>query len=243
MSSDYGYGLWPLVVINTAIFVIFAFSFFHPHTKRDWRALGVFSGFMVALFTEMYGFPLTIYLLSGWLGSRFPELSLSHGSGHLWNDLIGWQGDPHVSPFHLASYVFIGGGFILIAGAWTVLLAAQKHRRLATEGAYAYVRHPQYAGFLLVMIGFLLQWPTLPTLVMFPILVWVYRRLAIGEEREVRLEFAETWDAYAARTPRFVPRLGGAQRDTAAPSSGPAPGPVALAPNPVIPSDHSQEPR
>jgi protein-S-isoprenylcysteine O-methyltransferase Ste14 len=205
MDPTYGYGLWPLVVLNIAIFLIFAMRFFHPHTSRDWRAMGVFTAFLVALLTEMYGFPLTVYLLSGWLGSTFPVLNLSHSSGHLWNDLIGWTDDPHLSPFHLASYVFIGGGFWLIAAAWPVLLKAQRAGQLATTGAYARIRNPQYAGFILVMIGFLLQWPTIPTLVMFPILLVVYRRLAMAEEREVHGRFGDTWAAYAAVTPRFVP--------------------------------------
>lgn len=205
--DDYGYGLWFLVAINSAIFIFFGLSFFKPKTKRDWRAMGAFSAFLVALFTEMYGFPLTVYFLSGWLGSRFPGLTLTHGGGHLWNDLIGWTWDPHLSPFHLLSYVFIGGGFWLISSAWNVLYQAHRDGRLAVTGPYARLRHPQYAGFLLVMIGFLLQWPTIPTLFMFPVLVFVYRRLAIGEEREVRAAFVAEWDAYAARTPRFVPRF------------------------------------
>ncbi len=206
--DDYAYGLWFLVLINAAIFILFAVSFFHPRTKRDWRAMGAFSAFIVALFTEMYGFPLTIYLLSGWLGSRFAALSLTHSGGHLWNDLIGWTGDPHLSPFHLASYVLIGAGFWVITSAWRMLREAQRSGRLAVSGPYARLRHPQYAGFLLIMLGFLLQWPTLATLAMFPVLVLVYRRLAIGEEREVRQHFGAEWDAYAARTPRFLPHFG-----------------------------------
>lgn len=155
----------------------------------------------------MYGYPLTVYLLSGPLGGLVPGVDLSHNSGHLWNDLIGWKGDAHVSPFHLASYVFIAGGFWLIAAAWKPLLEARKAGRLAIEGPYARIRHPQYAGFVLVMVGFLLQWPTLATLVMFPILLLVYRRLALREEREVAREFGSAWARYAAATPRFVPRL------------------------------------
>ena len=204
--NDYGYGLWVLVIFNSAIFIVFALSFFHPGSRRDWKAMGAFSAFVVALFTEMYGFPLTVYLLSGWLGNRFPSLNLTHNGGHLWADLIGWKGDPHFSPFHLVSYVFIGGGFWIIAKAWRVLWDSARTHRLASTGPYAFVRHPQYAGFLAVMVGFLLQWPTIPTLVMFPILVVVYRRLAISEEREVRETFGARWDAYAAITPRFVPR-------------------------------------
>ena len=203
--DDYGYGLWPLVAIYSAVFIVFAASFFHPRTRRDWRALGGFSAFVVALFTEMYGLPLTIYLLSGPLGDRF-GLDLTHDRGHLWSDLVGWSGDPHLSPFHLASYAVIGAGFWLIASGWRVLHAAQRAGRLAVDGPYARVRHPQYAGFLAIMVGFLLQWPTLITLAMFPVLAVVYRRLAIAEEREVRAAHGAEWDAYAARTTRFLPR-------------------------------------
>lgn len=206
--ADAAYGLWPLVIFNTALFVVFAVSFFHPRTNRDWRAMGAYTAFLVALFTEMYGIPLTIYLLGSWLGSRFPLLRDTHAGGHLWNHLIGWTGDPHLSPFHLASYVAIGGGFWLIAVAWRHLHDAARARALATTGPYARVRHPQYDGFLLVMTGFLLQWPTIPTLIMFPILVVVYARLARAEESEVAARFGAPWDEYAVRTPAFVPRRG-----------------------------------
>ncbi|MBI4347124.1 MAG: isoprenylcysteine carboxylmethyltransferase family protein [Elusimicrobia bacterium] len=204
--DDFAYGLWPVVAIDSAILLAFAVSFFRPRTARDWRAMGAFSAFVVALFTEMYGFPLTIYLLSGWLGSRFPGLTLTHSGGHLWNDLIGWTGDPHLSPFHIASYVLMIGGLWLIRAAWRVLWLAQRGGGLAVTGPYAWVRHPQYAGFFLIMVGLLAQWPTLPTLLMFPVLVIAYRRLAAGEERETRETFGPEWDAYAARKPRFIPR-------------------------------------
>lgn len=207
MSSP-AYGLWPLVVINSAVFIIFAFSFARPQTKRDWRSFGAFSAFLVALFTEMYGFPLTIYLLSGWLGSRYPGANLySHDNGHLWELLLGFEGNSHLNPIHILSLVVIGGGFILLSGAWNVLYKAQRDHELATTGPYAHVRHPQYVGFVLIMLGFLLQWPTLPTLVMFPILVAMYVRLTRREEREVREEFGEEYARYAANTPAFFPFL------------------------------------
>ena len=229
METGSAFGLWPIVVINSAIFIMFAFSVFHPTTKRDWRVLGTFSAFVVALFTEMYGFPLTIYLLSGWLGDRFPALALTHGGGHLWNDLIGWKWDPHISPFHLASYVFFIAGFSLISKAWQILWKAQREDDLAIAGPYARVRHPQYVGFILVMGGFLLQWPTLPTLVMFPVLVFVYRRLAIAEEREVTQRFGDLYDEYASLVPRFIPRWRDHARTGAAhlvtPAKGPGAGP------------------
>jgi len=207
------YGLWMLVVLNSVIFILFAFSFFKPRTSRDWRTFGTYSAFVVALFVEMYGFPLTLYLLSGWLQTRFPGLDLlSHESGHLWSTLLGEAGDPHFSPLHIASYLFIGGGFWLLSAAWPVLYAAQRQGRLAVGGPYARILHPQYVGFAAILLGFLLQWPTLLTLLMFPFLLLMYGRLSIHEETEMRRQFGAAFDAYAARTPRFLPRLAGWRR-------------------------------
>ena len=200
------YGLWPLVIIVSLVLIFIAASFMRPKTPWDWRALGVFSAFIVALFTEMYGFPLTIYLLSGWLSSRFPGMDIySHDMGHLLEDLFGWGGDPHFGPFHIASYILIFYGFGLLSKAWKVLYAAQREHRLAMTGPYARIRHPQYAAFVIIMVGFLLQWPTFLTLAMFPILVWMYVRLARSEEQESRATFGDEWEEYARRTSAFIP--------------------------------------
>ena len=207
-AAEPAYGLWSLVIINSLVFIIFAFSFAKPQSPRDWRSFGAFSAFLVALFTEMYGFPLTIYLLSGWLGNRIPGLDpFSHNTGHLWTTLLGWKGDPHFSPIHLLSDGLIVSGFIVLSAAWKVLFKAQQTHEVATAGLYTRVRHPQYVGFILIMLGFLIQWPTLPTLIMFPVLVTMYVRLARREERESLAEFGETYAAYAASTPAFVPRF------------------------------------
>ena len=208
MENASAYGLWPLVLINSAIFIFFALSFARPATPRDWRGFGAFSAFIVALFAEMYGFPLTIYLLSGWLQTRYPGIDfLSHDAGHLLETLVGWRVNPHFGPFHIASSVFIAFGFFLLYRGWQFLYAAQRAGRLATEGPYARVRHPQYVGFVLIMFGFLLQWPTLLTLAMFPVLVFMYVRLASSEERDTEERFGETYRRYAATTPAFIPRL------------------------------------
>jgi protein-S-isoprenylcysteine O-methyltransferase Ste14 len=202
------YGLWLLVALNSAVFILFAYSFFKPATARDWRTFGAFSAFIVALFVEMYGFPLTLYLLSGWLQTKFPNLDLlSHNTGHLWSTLLGEKGDPHFGPLHIASYVFLGFGFYLLSSAWNVLYHAQRRHAMATTGPYAVIRHPQYVAFVLILLGFLLQWPTLLTLVMFPILLIMYGRLALTEEAEMRAQFGEVFDRYAERIPRFLPRL------------------------------------
>lgn len=207
-SNPPAYGLWSLVIVNAAVFIIFAFSFTRPRTSRDWRSFGAFAAFLVALFTEMYGFPLTIYLLSGWLGNRFPALNpFSHNGGHLWQTLLGLKGDPHLSPIHWLSDGLIAAGFITIGSAWKVLYQAQRAHQVATTGIYAHLRHPQYIGFILIMLGFLVQWPTFITLIMFPILVTMYVRLARREEKDAQSEFGDDYARYADRTPAFLPRI------------------------------------
>ena len=210
MHDTSAYGLWTLVILNSIIFIFFAFSFVKPRTEYDWRSLGAFSAFIVALFTEMYGFPLTIYFFSGWLTERYPGIDLfSHESGHLLHTFFGLEGNPHLDPLHILSNVFVILGFFLLASAWGVLHQAQRSGTLAVDGWYARCRHPQYLAFIIIMFGFLLQWPTLPTLVMFPVLVVVYVRLARREEQLAIAEFGETYLDYRAITPAFIPKLVG----------------------------------
>jgi protein-S-isoprenylcysteine O-methyltransferase Ste14 len=210
MDNTTDYGLWPIVAFSSLMFLFLVCSFFKPRTRRDWRTFGAFSAFVVALFTEMYGFPLTIYLLSGWLGSRYPEIDwFSHNAGHLLQSLVGWGGDAHFGPIHLLSNILIIGGLFLLASSWKVLFRAQQNHELAHTGPYSKVRHPQYAAFTMILLGFLIQWPTLPTLIMFPVLVWMYHRLARREEQEAIKEFGVDYICYAEKTPRFFPRIGG----------------------------------
>ena len=217
MQSSDGYGLWLLAALNAAVFIMFAWSFFKPVTKRDWRSLGLYSSFIVALFAEMYGFPLTIYLLSGWLTASFPGVNwLTHDAGHALEMLFGWRANPHFGPFHLLSFVFIFAGFALLARSWPLLFEAQREQTIAVTGPYAHVRHPQYDGFILIMLGFLLQWPTLLTLLMFPILVFAYTRLARSEERDALARFGQEYRRYIEVTPAFLPRR---RRDRVAPGN------------------------
>ncbi len=203
------YGLWGLVIVNSFIFIFFAFSFFKPQSKTDWRTLGGFSAFILALFVEMYGFPLSIYFMSGWLAKHYPQVDfLSHENGHLLHTLLGIRGDPHFDILHILSNVIIVVGFIVLSSAWRVLYKAQRTKTLATSGPYSYIRHPQYAAFSLIMFGFLIQWPTIPTLIMFPILVFMYVRLSLKEEDLAKKEFGDAYRKYSEETPRFLPKLG-----------------------------------
>lgn len=209
MNGEAAYGLWGLVVINSVIFIFFAFSFAKPRIRKDWRGLGLYSAFIVALFTEMYGFPLSIYFLAGWLAEKYPGVDfLSHDSGHLWHTLLGMEGNPHFDPLHIASTAIIFLGFLLLAASWRVLHEAQAGHTLATSGWYARCRHPQYLAFILIMFGFLVQWPTIPTLVMFPILLAVYVNLAKREEQDALNEFGEQYRRYMESTPAWIPKFG-----------------------------------
>lgn len=206
MNDLPAYGHWQLVILSSLLVLFFAFSFFKPRTRQDWRTFGTFAAFVIALFTEMYGFPLTIYLLSGWLSTRFPAISwFSHDSSHLFQTLLGWKGDAHFGPLHIISNIFIISGFLLLSSSWKVLYRAQKDGEMAVTGPYAKIRHPQYLAFIIIMIGFLFQWPTFPTLIMFPVLVVMYVRLAQKEEKEALTVFGERYARYMGFTPSFLP--------------------------------------
>ena len=131
---------------------------------------------------------------------------LSDG-GRFSSSLLGWRGNAHMSPLHIVSNVLILGGLILLATAWKLLYNAQSNGVIAVSGPYARIRHPQYAAFMAIMIGFLIQWPTLPTLAMFPILLWLYVRLARREEQTALAQFGEMYACYAENTPRFFPKI------------------------------------
>ena len=196
----YEYGNWFLVIISVVIFLVFLKSVFRPRTKIDWQTYQSFSAFIIALFAEMYGFPLTIYLFTSFFGSKFFDIDFSHDSGHILNKILNIAGDPHFNWLHMLSNGLIVGGLILIASAWEILYQAQKKNILATTGPYHYIRHPQYIGFILIIFGFLLQWPTIITLIMAPILIIRYFILARQEEKEMEKKFGKIYLEYKKRT-------------------------------------------
>jgi len=207
MEQEYAYGMWIVAAFNVALFFFFTVSFLKPRGSQEWRSMGVVSAFLVALFAEMYGFPLTIYFLSGWLGDAYPALQpFSHKLGHLWVVVFG--GSTFAWALVMAtSLVLMILGYVLLEKGWSQIHAARG--KLVTDGLYAYVRHPQYTGLFLVISGFLVQWPTFLTVLMTPVLIYAYVRLAITEEKRAEEEFGDVYREYINRTTRsFFPPMG-----------------------------------
>ena len=206
--ETYAYGMWPAAVISIGIFIFFTLSYLKPKKRWEWQSMGTYSAFVVALFTEMYGFPLTIYILTSVLGSQYPVLNpFTHINGHLWVALAGGSTTVWVIVM-LVSNVAMFGGLFIMGKAWK-----QIHRaggELTTTGLYRWVRHPQYSALFLITIGMLIQWPTLVTAAMWPVLMFMYHRLAHREEKEMEERFGEKYLSYRRRVPMFWPRLAAA---------------------------------
>jgi protein-S-isoprenylcysteine O-methyltransferase Ste14 len=200
-SDGYAYGAWGLAITMIVVSLFFVFKFLPMRTRLGKRSGGALIAFLVALFAEMYGFPLTIYLLAHFVGIRIP---LDHISGHLLGDLITYLGLGNGwFIVMILSNVLILAGLGLVMAGWERVYASQGG--LVTDGVYRHIRHPQYTGIFVITLGFMIQWPTLATLILWPFVIWMYVRLARREERDVLQQYPEQYRAYMARTPMFFP--------------------------------------
>lgn len=180
-----------LIVVNILVLACFLalLPYRRPSSGRHWKSKGAFLAFLIALFSEMFGLPLAIYIVSPFF--------------HY----------PFILPFSrkvLGHFGMIAGTWITLAGIVLVFLGWRRIHRargLVTDGIYRYIRHPQYVGLFLIMFGWLLHWPTVLTMILFPVLAGVYYGLSRREERELGEAFGREYAAYEARTPRFFPRL------------------------------------
>jgi len=195
--EQYGYGRWDLVAINIVMFS--AFLMLLPFRRRiEKRSTGIYLAFITSVFAEMYGFPLTIYFLTWYIGYQNP---LTHESGHLLYPVIAMSGFGTIG--HAVTDIMVGIGVLLVIVGWREI--HESGDRVFSKGLYSCVRHPQYLGILLITLGLLIQWITIPTLLMWPILGFAYYRLAKQEEREMERRFGGEYAAYRRRVPMFIP--------------------------------------
>jgi protein-S-isoprenylcysteine O-methyltransferase Ste14 len=191
---------WPYAVLMIVLVSWALYHFVAPADRREWVGAGLLQAFIIALYAEMYGFPLTIYLFTGFFGLDIP---LVHVSGHLWAALLGYGTGGALVEMALGYSVILAGVLLIVKGWVKIYFAAG---RLITNGVYGLTRHPQYTGIFLVILGQLIHWPTLATLLLSPAIVVVYVRLARREERQLIARFGDAYRHYRASVPMFIPR-------------------------------------
>ena len=210
-----------LALANTGLFLLFAVGFFKIRRSRRWRSFGAARAFIATLYTDMYGTPLTVYLLSGWFQPRLPGIEwLSHGADRLFVSWFGWQPGPHFGLLQMLSIPVIVAGVTIVVLAWSGHYRSLRENSPATDGIYRRVRHPIYCGFFLIMLGVLLQCPTLATAVMFVTLTIMYMRLARHDERDALKRFGTLYRDYMTQVPAFAPAGLGARTLPARARSG-----------------------
>jgi protein-S-isoprenylcysteine O-methyltransferase Ste14 len=200
------FGQWGQALLWIVLFGVMLF-FVPFYRKSDRKPASAYLAFVLALALEMFGVPLSMYVLTWVLGTSLPDGVLY---GHTLNQWIGAWG------LYIGSALMLIGVVLIVAG-WRVIYREYWSKdtgkgQLVTSGIYRYIRHPQYTGFLLITLGMIFDWATLPLLIMYPVLCVLYYRLARKEEADMRAEFGAAYDEYKAHTGMFLPRL--FQRET-----------------------------
>jgi protein-S-isoprenylcysteine O-methyltransferase Ste14 len=198
------YGHWGLVAIMVLLASWILYRFAAPKGWRQWTGAGLVQAFIIALYAEMYGFPLTIYLLTGFLGIDIPRNAFA---GHLWATLLGY-GETGAAVEMMLGGIFVLFGIALLVVGWRAVYLTSRGGVIAVDGLYSVVRHPQYSGIMLAVFGQIVHWPTIVTLALFPVIVLAYVRLARKEERDMLRRFGPAYEAYLQRVPMFFPRWG-----------------------------------
>ena len=192
--------VWALAIIMIVIASWIFYRYFAPKTWREWAGAGLVQAFIIALYAEMYGFPLTIYLLV-----RFFGLDRNYLNANFWSTLLG-MGETGMLISMVVGYTLLLVGIGLFIQGWRELYHARQENRLATEGLYGLVRHPQYTGLFIGLFGEgVVHWPTIFSVILFPVIVLVYGLLAYREEREMLAQFGEQYRIYREHVPMFFP--------------------------------------
>ncbi len=196
-------GIWIFAVFMIVIASWMFYRYFAPSTWREWAGAGMVQAFIIALYAEMYGFPMTIYVLVRYFG-----LDSSHLNANLWSSLVG-MGETGMFVAMLFGYGLLFLGIGLIIQGWRLLHRARQQQRLVTDGLYALVRHPQYTGLFIALFGEgIVHWPTVFSVIVFPVIILMYTLLARREENKVIAQFGDEYREYQLRVPMFFPRWG-----------------------------------
>jgi methanethiol S-methyltransferase len=194
-------GTWGLAAIVIVVVSWLMYRYLAPASWKEWARAGVVQAFIIAFYAEMYGFPLTIYFLARFFGL---DLAWAEG-GNLWAQAFGTPVAHFVAM--VIGYAIVFSGASLVADGWRRVHLARREGRLATEGAYARVRHPQYTGLFLIVFGEgIVHWPTIFSVIAFPVIVVAYTMLARKEERRMLAEHGDEYREYQRRVPMFIPR-------------------------------------
>jgi protein-S-isoprenylcysteine O-methyltransferase Ste14 len=196
-------GAWGIALIVIVVASWALYRYLAPKTWKEWAGAGVIQAFIIALYAEMYGFPLTIYLLV-----RFFGLDKTNLNANLWSTLLGY-GETGMMISMILGYILLFAGFGIFMEGWRELHGARKEGRLIQDHLYGVVRHPQYLGLFIALFGEgIVHWPTVFSVALFPIIVLAYYWLARSEERKVAEQFGEEYRAYRKRVPMFIPGWG-----------------------------------
>ena len=195
--------MWWLAAVMVVIASWLLYRYIAPHGWKEWSRAGLVQAFIISLYAEMYGFPVTIYILTTAFGIDIPWL---HVTGHLWASLLGF-GYVGAMVEMVLGFTFVILGISMLIEGWREVYRASREGRMATEGLYSMVRHPQYTGIFLALFGQLVHWPTILTLALFPVIVWAYVRLARSEERKMVEIFGQEYLTYRQQVPMFFPRV------------------------------------
>lgn len=202
MNWGIGYHNWWLVAVYVVVVGVFIYGILRPRRRTEWRSAGVAQGWVIALYAEMYGLPLTMYLVAGVTGQS--EYATDHFRGHAWAYLFGW-GDTGAIVCDVVGQLFIVTGAVLALVGWRQIYRG--NGELVDTGLYRRIRHPQYTGFFLFLVGSIINWPTVITLVMLPVLFVVYYRLAKAEEADALAQFGDEYRRYQTTSGMFWPKL------------------------------------